>query len=113
MSVSLGGRVERDFECFVCVFNECEFEAFFGFFGDFGQILLVSSGQNDGLYAGLLGGEDFLLQAANGQNRPRSVISPVIATSGLVGFCSRRLTSEVNIATPALGPSLGIAPAGT
>ena len=48
-----------------------------------------------------------------GSTRPLRVISPVIATSGLVGFPFSRLTSEVNIATPALGPSFGIAPAGT
>ena len=47
-----------------------------------------------------------------GSTRPRSVISPVIATS-----CRTRMpvsieTSAVNIVTPALGPSLGMPPAG-
>ena len=48
-----------------------------------------------------------------GSTRPRSVISPVIATSRRTGRPDIALTSAVEIATPALGPSFGIAPAGT
>ena len=48
-----------------------------------------------------------------GSTRPRSVISPVIATSRRTGRPDIAETSAVAIATPADGPSLGIAPAGT
>ena len=48
-----------------------------------------------------------------GSTLPRSVISPVMATSLRTG---RRVASEasaVTMVTPAEGPSLGMAPAGT
>ena len=48
-----------------------------------------------------------------GSTRPRSVISPVIATSLRTGMPVNALTMAVAIVTPADGPSLGIAPAGT
>jgi len=48
-----------------------------------------------------------------GSTRPRSVISPVIATSRRTGRPDISETSAVAIAMPADGPSLGIAPAGT
>src|SRR6266404_5448243 len=43
---------------------------------------------------------------------PRSVISPVIATFGRTGMPLSVEMTEVVIATPALGPSLGVAPSG-
>jgi hypothetical protein len=55
----------------------------------------------------------FSLRPPIGSTCPVSVTSPVIATSPDTG---RPVTSEtiaVVIVTPALGPSLGIAPAGT
>ena len=48
-----------------------------------------------------------------GRTSPRNVISPVIATSGRTGLLLKSDASAVNIATPAEGPSLGTAPAGT
>ena len=48
-----------------------------------------------------------------GRTRPDSVISPVIATSGSTGTPRAADTIAVAIVTPADGPSLGIAPAGT
>ena len=48
-----------------------------------------------------------------GSTWPVSVISPVIATSRRTGRPDSSDASAVAIATPALGPSLGIAPAGT
>ncbi|MNC89246.1 hypothetical protein D3C83_51520 [compost metagenome] len=55
----------------------------------------------------------FSLTPPIGSTRPRKLISPVIATSLRT---AREVSSEdnaTNIATPALGPSLGVAPAGT
>ena len=49
----------------------------------------------------------------SGGPRPRSVISPVIATSLRTGMPVRALTTAVAIVIPADGPSFGIAPAGT
>ena len=48
-----------------------------------------------------------------GRTRPRSVISPVIATSPRTGMPVRALVSAVASAIPADGPSFGVAPAGT
>ena len=44
---------------------------------------------------------------------PRSVISPVMATSARTGMPVSTDTSAVVMAMPALGPSFGVAPSGT
>ena len=54
-----------------------------------------------------------LLRPPIGSTRPRSVISPVIATSLRTGMPVSALTIAVAMVTPADGPSLGMAPAGT
>ena len=48
-----------------------------------------------------------------GSTRPRSVISPVIATSWRTGMPVIVETMAVAMATPADGPSFGVAPSGT
>jgi hypothetical protein len=48
-----------------------------------------------------------------GSTWPVSVISPVIATSSRTGRALMSDTSAVAMVIPALGPSFGIAPAGT
>src|SRR5215207_1183339 len=48
-----------------------------------------------------------------GRTRPRSVISPVMARSRRTGLPVSRLAIAVAMVTPALGPSFGVAPAGT
>ncbi len=55
----------------------------------------------------------FSLSPPIGSTRPRSVISPVIARLALIGILVSTETIEVTIATPAEGPSLGVAPSGT
>lgn len=55
----------------------------------------------------------FSFRPPMGRTSPRSVISPVIAMSGLSGMSRSKLTIAVYIAQPADGPSLGTAPAGT
>jgi hypothetical protein len=50
------------------------------------QILGIGLGHDDAREAGAAGGEDFLLDAADGQDRPVSVISPVMAVSLRAGF---------------------------
>ena len=55
----------------------------------------------------------FSLTPPIGRTRPRRVISPVMATSRRTGRPDMAETIAVAIATPADGPSLGIAPAGT
>ena len=54
----------------------------------------------------------FSLMPPTGSTRPRSVISPVIATSLRIGLPVSSDASAVNMVTPADGPSFGIAPAG-
>ena len=54
----------------------------------------------------------FSLMPPIGSTLPRSVISPVIATSLRIGLPVSSDASAVNIVTPADGPSFGIAPAG-
>ena len=55
----------------------------------------------------------FSLRPPIGSTRPRSVISPVIATDLLTATPVSTETMEVTMATPADGPSLGVAPSGT
>ena len=55
----------------------------------------------------------FCLSPPIGSTRPCSVISPVIPTVCLTARPVSSEASAVTIVTPALGPSLGIAPAGT
>src|SRR5256885_8823064 len=55
----------------------------------------------------------FSLMPPTGSTKPRSEISPVIAVSLLTVRSVSMEASAVNIATPALGPSFGVAPAGT
>ena len=56
---------------------------------------------------------DFSLSPPTGSTWPVSVTSPVIATSLETGRPATSDESAVAIATPADGPSLGTAPAGT
>jgi hypothetical protein len=55
----------------------------------------------------------FSLTPPIGSTSPRRLISPVIAVSLRMAREVRSDVSAMNIATPALGPSLGVAPAGT
>ena len=55
----------------------------------------------------------FCLTHRSGSTLPRSVTSPVIPTSARTGRPVSNDANAVVIATPALGPSLGTAPAGT
>src|SRR5215471_11579625 len=55
----------------------------------------------------------FSLRPPIGSTRPRKVISPVIAMSLRTGMPVSTETIEVTIATPADGPSFGVAPSGT
>ncbi len=55
----------------------------------------------------------FCLRPPIGSTRPCSVTSPVIATVCLTGRPESKEASAVAIVMPALGPSFGIAPAGT
>ena len=56
---------------------------------------------------------NFSLSPPMGRTSPRRVISPVMATLERTGILVRAETSAVHMATPALGPSLGVAPSGT
>ena len=55
----------------------------------------------------------FSLMPPTGSTKPRRLISPVIAVSLRTVRWVNSDTSAVYIATPAEGPSFGIAPAGT
>ena len=81
--------------------------------GTSGRSFLFLAGRMTVFMPACLAARIFSLSPPIGRTSPRSVISPVIATSGLVGLPRSSETNEVNIATPALGPSLGMAPAGT
>lgn len=58
-----------------------ELYLFLDAFGDIPQIALIVFGKQDFPVAGPVGGQRFLLQPPIGSTRPRSVISPVMATS--------------------------------
>ena len=55
----------------------------------------------------------FSLRPPIGSTNPRSVTSPVIATSWRTGIRVSAETSAVAMVMPADGPSFGIAPSGT
>ena len=55
----------------------------------------------------------FSLIPPTGRTWPLSVISPVMASTALIGVLVSADTSAVTIVTPADGPSFGIDPAGT
>ena len=75
--------------------------------------ILFSAGKNHVVDAGAFRGQDFLLNSADGQH--------IAAQRDFSGHGSQRAhrtsvsseTSAVAMVTPADGPSLGIAPAGT
>ncbi|MNV66507.1 hypothetical protein D3C71_1592640 [compost metagenome] len=56
---------------------------------------------------------NFSFRPPIGNTSPRSVISPVMATSARTGMRDNAETMAVVIAIPADGPSFGVAPSGT
>jgi hypothetical protein len=77
------------------------------------DVLGVVLGQQHRLDARAVGGDGLSFRPPMGSTLPRSVTSPVMATSRRTG---RRVKAEmiaVAMAMPALGPSLGVAPSGT
>ena len=87
---------------------EGEGDVGFGFFGDFGHVLFVAAGEDDGLDAGAFGGEDFFFQPADGQDQ---ALERDFAGHGDIragGFVlSSEDAREVNMATPATGAVFG------
>src|SRR5579859_3651242 len=55
----------------------------------------------------------FSLMPPTRRTRPRRLISPVMATSERTRRCINNEARAATMVTPALGPSLGVAPAGT
>ena len=77
------------------------------------NVLPVVLGEDDVRYSRAFRGQRLLLIPPIGSTLPLRVISPVIAVSGRTRRSVNNDTSAVAIVTPADGPSLGIAPAGT
>ena len=82
-------------------------------FGHVIEVVLVLFRKDDRLDACAPGREHLSFTPPMGMTLPRSVISPVMARSCFTIFPVSRDTSAVVMVTPADGPSLGIAPAGT
>ena len=101
------------FKASVRVFTNLNFRSFLASFGISGRSFLFRAGKITVLMPDCLAARTFSFRPPIGRTNPRKVISPVIATSGRTGLVRSSDTREMNIATPALGPSLGIAPAGT
>ena len=75
---------------------------------DVPNIFLVLFGNDDLLDAAAVGCNDsFSLSPPMGSTRPRRVISPVMETSRRAGRLVRAEMTEVHMAMPADGPSLG------
>ena len=72
-----------------------------------------SSGIITVLMPALSAASSFSFRPPMGSTRPRSVISPVMATSLRTGMPVITETMAVTMATPAEGPSFGVAPSGT
>ena len=83
------------------------------FFRHINKIFFVGCRQNQGPDAGPVGAEDFLFDAAHGQHLTAQGDLPVMARFFLIRRLVNSDTSAVSMVTPAEGPSLGIAPAGT
>ena len=81
-------------------------------FGTSSRSGLLRSGSSTRLMPARCAASTFSLRPPIGSTRPRSEISPVIATSWRTRMPVSSDTSAVNIVTPALGPSLGMPPAG-
>ena len=75
--------------------------------------LALSSGMKTVLMPPRAAASSFSFRPPIGSTRPRNVISPVIATSCRIGMPVSTETIDVVIATPADGPSFGVAPSGT
>src|SRR5262249_39642001 len=90
-------------------------EAFLDALADFREVLSLafSSGMSTVLMPPRKAASSFSLRPAIGHTRPRSVISPVMATSRRTGMPVITETIAVAMATPAEGPSFGVAPSGT
>jgi hypothetical protein len=96
--------LERDREHLVDRLDGMERDLLAHLLGDVVQVALVALGKDDLLETGAMRG---------GSTRPCSVTSPVIPTVLLTGVSESSEAIAVTIVTPALGPSLGTAPAGT
>src|SRR6266516_7595801 len=81
--------------------------------GTSAQSLRFGSGIMTCLIPARLAASTFSLMPPTGSTRPRKLISPVIATSERTRRCVKSEVNATTIVTPALGPSLGVAPAGT
>ena len=75
--------------------------------------LALSSGISTVLMPPRAAASSFSFRPPIGSTRPRSVISPVMAMSRRIGMPVSTETMAVAIATPADGPSFGVAPSGT
>ena len=83
------------------------------FSGISARSLTFSSGINTILIPPRCAASNFSLSPPMANTSPRRVISPVIATSARTGIPVNAETSAVVMATPAEGPSFGVAPSGT
>lgn len=94
-------------------FTNLNFIPFLASAGISGISFLFLSGSITVLIPACFAARIFSFSPPIGRTSPLKVISPVIATSGRIGLLRSSETMEVNMAIPAEGPSLGMAPAGT
>ena len=83
------------------------------FCGISARSLVLSSGISTMRMPPRCAASSFSFSPPIGSTWPRSVISPVIATSERTGTLVSADTSAVHMPMPALGPSFGVAPSGT
>src|SRR5215468_10610631 len=88
-------------------------EAFLDAVADLHEVLGVLFRNEHCFDAPAQGPSSFSLRPAIGHTWPRSVISPVMATSRRTGMPVITETIAMAMATPAEGPSFGVAPSGT
>ena len=74
---------------------------------------MLDNGRTISLMFALFAANIFSLIPPTGNTFPLSVISPLIARLDLTFLFLTKDTNEHKIVTPALGPSLGVAPSGT
>ena len=104
---------EGDLQDFVHGLHAVYREFISNIFRNIRQVLLVVFRDDDCPYSGSMCRDIFSFNPPIGSTLPRSVISPVMATSLLTGIFVSTLISDVAMVIPAEGPSFGMAPSGT
>src|SRR5579863_7705651 len=103
---------QRDGQYLIDPLHRLDLEIALDVVRDLNEIFLILVRDEHGLMPPRCAASSFSFSPPIGSTSPRSVISPVMATSERTGILVSVETSAVHIPMPALGPSFGVAPSG-